>query len=1300
MRGLILTAGEGSRLKEICGCRSKCMLPFNGKPLITRHLDRLSSIDEIDKIHIIVHKDERDIQKHFGNEYRGVPLTYHVQHDMENGLVGAIYSVDDLSFYDKSVLLMLGDEFTGDFDIKDFITQFRHNDNAALVLAIPTEDEEKIKKNYTLKTDIEGKIINAQEKPDKVMSNLIGTGIAAFPSHALEKFAITCFSPGKRNYNLTDLIMFTPGSKAYVKKVDYCNINKPDDYAGLYTRESVKPQDISLVEAFRTTASVNRTRTALICKDGKLDYGRLDQLSDEIARGIIYGNYPAGSCIAIMCSRTIEHFVLMMGILKAGCYYLPLDDKLPEERLKYMVEKANAAAIISMRSISACQIAFKCPVIFYEDLLELGQRENISAISRKDLTEIIPSPFAYIIFTSGSTGRPKGVKIKQTSLLNFSKTIENEIFTMADKPHVEAGVIASFSFDLSVQQIFPALLGGHTLHVISEDVKKRPSSLEKEISTLDVCDATPLIMELIAKHLRKAGRTGSGPRVLLSGGEEMKPSVAGDFLSAVPGCKLFNCYGPTECTVQTTIFPVDIKEISKDSHIPVGKPIKNTRVYILDKENKILPPGEKGRIWIAGLGVSAGYEDEKEMTDKAFCRDILFNDQTMYDSGDMGYWDHNGNLCCCGREDDQIKYKGYRIEPGEIERILEKTKDIKMCKVLLITDEKKDGYDRQSLTAFYTTNSGKDNRAEELRRILARHLPPYMIPQYFIRVEKFALNHNGKIDKEALITENRAYNHRHVSGDNMDEISGGVYDCIIKVWEDNIDDRPLASQGLDSLDMICILTEIEEKFSVKLDVSDWTPSLTFREITEKVRRTVEQPDKPVYGQPASACRRPVQVLPMQKYLAELEDMVCGGAAGNYRMFNQMIYFLPAEPDIDIESLSKSFAQIQQRHDAFSLGFEKTGSRLYISPHTNCKVKDIIVIRGGEAEKIINTCGRAPVSPDMASGSYIMQLVKDMRWNSNELCKLVCFCGKERSLLMLCVHHLIFDYYSLLQFMEELEAGYRASLPEQKKDALISYMTSYAKFTHDDSVRQQSGFWHTYLDGSVCTDLESYKTANDNCTEEIASEIHIASLTDGNGTSRHLHYMVSPEKILALRRFCQKTGIGEFAALMGLMLNLTQNQEKQALLFYTNGRSRLKPVNAIGFFSFLLPYVADENIKHAETFEQKTLALEKKLAGLRAAEHGFEKMNDNKLKETLISGSGIFDYQKLYSRKKEAVWKKFLPYEFIGVYNPFTFRIFDYGDEAEISVMYDNSKMADEKMINFVGDYLYMWDIFLCQNDKI
>lgn len=177
--------------------------------------------------------------------------------------------------------------------------------------------------------------------------------------------------------------------------------------------------------------------------------------------------------------------------------------------------------------------------------------------------------------------------------------------------------------------------------------------------------------------------------------------------------------------------------------------------------------------------------------------------------------------------------------------------------------------------------------------------------------------------------------------------------------------RPASgSQGLDSLDMICILTEIEEKFSVKLDVSDWTPSLTFREITEKVRRTVEQPDKPVYGQPASACRRPVQVLPMQKYLAELEDMVCGGAAGNYRMFNQMIYFLPAEPDIDIESLGKSFAQIQQRHDAFSLGFEKTGSRLYISPHTNCKVKDIIVIRGGEAEKIINTCGRAPVSPDM------------------------------------------------------------------------------------------------------------------------------------------------------------------------------------------------------------------------------------------------------------------------------------------------------------------------------------------------
>lgn len=1334
MRGLILTAGNGTRIREICSCRSKCMLPYDGRPLLSRQLDRLSSVEDMDKIHIVIHESEEEIQQYFGNQYGEIPLVYHVQHNMDHGLTGAIYSVDDPSFYNDAVMLALGDEFIGDFDLPRFMEDFRRYAGSALVLAVPTEDEEKIKRNYTIQTDEEGYIIRAEEKPVRVLSRLIGTGTVIFPAGLLEKFAIANFPMGDRVYQLTDLIMFSSRPRVYIYDTAYCNINRPEDYAGIQESCMQHSDGQSVANAFKAAAAANSDRTAVICGKEQMKYGHLDRVSDDIAGAIENLGYPAGGCIAVMCARTVEHFAAVMGILKAGFYYLPLDDKLPMERLQYMVAKAKAAAIIALPSTlpaeDAAGMPFDCPIILYDELLAFGNRESEKTQRGKTTENSIKnskaSPYAYIIFTSGSTGRPKGVKIKQSSLLNFSSEIGEKLFSLLNKEHLQVGVSASFSFDLSVQQIFPALLGGHTLNVIPEEAKRRPSSLEEEMRALDVCDCTPLIMSLITDHLKNIGKAGAGPKMLLSGGEEMKKQTAAELLEVMPGCRLFNCYGPTECTVQTAIFALNAADLKRRDVVPVGKPIKNTRVYVLNDERKISCPGQKGRIWIAGAGVSDGYESEEELTDKAFCRDILFPDTVMYDSGDIGYWDHDGNLCCCGRADDQIKYRGYRIEPGEIEKCLEETEGIERCRVIVITDEQgsETHEQRQSLTAFYTASDGRDRQAKDLQRALARKLPTYMIPQQFVRIEKFKINHNGKMDREALLCalrKSRAEGASAVTaeGTAAETVAGTavetatgtaveVYDCIRKIRENDICDEPLVVQGFDSLDMINLLVTLEEKFAVRLDISGWTARLTPHEIADRVKKASAAAEKHEAKKIHDGQHRQIPALPMQKYLADLEDMVLRQPEEKYRLFNQMIYFIPTASELNIRALDNAYEQIQRHHDAFSLRFIGSGSRLHIScTCSDVPVKPLRTIEGEVAEAFIKACGRAPALLPLEIRDYLVRLLNDIRWNSERPYELVYFRGKTSGLLLLSVHHLIFDYYSLLNFMEELDIRYRSHLPEADNNFFRDYASAYAKIARSDSVMSRARFWDDYLSESVCCDWAHNPQINRELSADIAGRGTVTDLAgeeagdkDGNeigdkGGERHFHYMLSGKMLADMRKFCRQTKTGEFAALFSLMISLMEKDESHALLFYTSGRSMLKPMNTIGFFSFLLPFITEKGMPEAEDFVSMARHVEKKLAELRDAEHGFEAMRNKALKNILIAESAIFDYQKLYSRRSGSLWKKILPYECIGVCNPFAFRIFDYGDEAEISVIYNRRTMTDDDIRKLVQSYVQMWDKTFC-----
>ncbi|WP_346699032.1 amino acid adenylation domain-containing protein [Catenibacillus scindens] len=1293
MRALILTAGNGTRIRAISNCRSKCMLPVQGRPMLAWQLDRCAADENIKKVHIVVHRDEREIQTYFGEEHQGIPLVYHVQTDMENGLVGAIYAVDDPCFYEEPVLLILGDEYFEGLDMSALLQTFQKRPDSVLALTIPTEDTEEIRRNYTVAVGPDNRIIKAVEKPVEPLSNLIGTGIVIFPQGLLKQFAQAQFPLSGKNLQLVDLIQFAPQAYAYLATPRFCNLNTVQNYADVSRNQVPEPVYKSIATAFRAAAKAYSQRTAIVCGSRCLTYEQLDVQSDLCCENLLRLGCKPGSCVALMCSRTPEHMIAMLAVLKAGCYYLPLDEHLPQARLQYMVEKSQAVCAIVLPAISPGELHFHCPILSYADLLS-GAFQKVPPFHYQAPAPDEPShTYAYVIFTSGSTGMPKGAVITQRSVLNLAARIQEEAFDLLHKDRLEVGVTASFAFDLSVQQIYPSLFGGHTLHIIPYETKLRPASLVAALNRMDVCDGTPLLLQLIHQHLTAHPKERLKLKLYLSAGEELKKSIIHTFFALCPDCKVVNCYGPTECTVETTLFPLDRDSETRYPIIPIGKPIKNTRVYILNEERKLLCPGDTGDIWIAGVGVGAGYLYDEKLTAEVFCQDILDPASIMYRTGDRGYWGKDGNLYYSGRQDNQVKFKGYRIELGEIEKAVESLEGIELCKVILTEENPGTPQARQKLTAYYTQTGNQEITGNRLILHLMEKLPEYMIPQQYIPVENFKLNHNGKLDRNAL--SGIVPIGQQIVRAPQEKVAAQVNSCIQQICQHTIDeDSSLLSQGVDSLMLLSLLCELEELFSIELNLSRWTLQMTPREIAQMIKETQSRSG----GKPEDhleSRRKKFPMLPMQKYLIELEN--CNRSRRLFPLFNQMIYLIPLSCELDIENLNRAFLEIQQEHDAFRLKFTQSGNRfrMEITPKEGMPVR--LLDQPEAVDRLCRSCsGLLPALDEEAVGWLLPQL-EEIRWDQEYPWRLLYCKGKEKSMLVLSVHHAVFDYYSLMCFMEELNRRYQTPLPVRSNSSFTNYAYQYSRYVQENEVREQAAFWDQALSDVACFNWNRLIDAMPvvpALAEEQGVDAPLCFTTKGN---RQYSYRIPQNQYQQLKEFCQQYELGEFAVLFSLMLCLMYQDPIRlpvTLLFYSYGRSRLKPANTIGFFSFLLPFVTDLEGGIQRNFSQVVHGVEEKLALLKSREHGFWYMQDQKRKEEVISRSAIFDYQKLYSKNQTSIWEKMIPFECVGLHNPFSFRIFDYGTEAEISVFYNTALIQNDRIGKLVYAYLKQWEQIL------
>jgi amino acid adenylation domain-containing protein len=490
-------------------------------------------------------------------------------------------------------------------------------------------------------------------------------------------------------------------------------------------------------EAFARLAAEKPDATAVACLEASLSYRELDRKASLLARALRERGIRPEARVGLLTERSTDVLVGVLGIWKAGGVYVPLDPTQPPERLEFILNDAGVGLVLTQRSMSDLLPASLARLGIdgtWSDDTRYPERSPVAATSSQNL--------AYVIYTSGSSGQPKGVMVSHASLLNLVSGLNDTIYRGRGVQRVSLN--APLTFDASIKQIATLALG-MTVDIIPEEVRADPQRTLEYLASrsIDVLECTPFQFG----RLLDAGWTSNGdarrPSVVLLGGESVEVSLLQAFLGDAR-TTLFNMYGPTECTVDVAVGRLASE---RDAAI-VGRPLANVRAYILDGNLEPVPRGVVGELFVGGLGVARGYLGRPGLTAACFVPDPFGgHGGRLYRTGDAASYEADGRIRIRGRLDRQVKVRGVRVEPGEIEELLRRQPDIRDAAVLV---ERSNAADPR-IVAYVVPKAGRAPAVVEGARTEARRaLPTYMVPTDFVLLERLPLTANGKLDYAAL----------------------------------------------------------------------------------------------------------------------------------------------------------------------------------------------------------------------------------------------------------------------------------------------------------------------------------------------------------------------------------------------------------------------------------------------------------------------------------------------------------------------------------------------------------------------
>ncbi|MBC8943737.1 non-ribosomal peptide synthetase [Xenorhabdus indica] len=919
-------------------------------------------------------------------------------------------------------------------------------------------------------------------------------------------------------------------------------------------------QDRLIHQLIEQQAASRPDAIALIGEEGQLSYAELNRHANQLA----YAIRAAGVCpderIAICVERSLEMIIGLLGILKAGASYVPLDPEHPTERLIYMLSDSQPALILTQRHLSARLTSIDLPIwaldsTEHQTHIASQPRDNIS-ITQSGLT---PSNLAYVLYTSGSTGLPKGVMIEHRNVVHLIHAhIQMTKLTQYDR----VLQFASFGFDNSVAEIFPTLAVGATLilrpaHIKVPDAEFITFLQENNITVVDLPTA---FWHLWAQEINNGySYPPKQLRSVAAGGEKAESRHLKAWLSS-PGtqkCRWINTYGPTETTVNATSSVFDKDNPCPFEDIPIGCPITNTRIYILDKQGQPVPVGVTGEIYIGGDGVARGYLNRPDLTSERFLYDPFSNkpEARMYHTGDLGRWQPDGNIHYLGRNDFQVKIRGFRIELGEIETQLVACIGVKDAIVIAREDDNGD----KRLVAYLIPQPNTILNVASLREQLSNNLASYMIPSAFVTLEAFPLNQSGKVDRAALPIPDRSASVTHEYAAPQGEIE----QQLAEIWQNLLGLKQVGRHdnffelGGHSLLTVQVASRLRQTLNINVTLQNLflQPTLADLAQTLVIETQSIQPDIiPVSRQeplPLSWAQQRLWFLAQLDTAAQTAYHVSGG--------------LHLHGVLDLPALTAAFDRLVARHEILRTTFRRVdGQARQIIGHPDCgfalTVHDFSQLPAADQHAAVEavTDGEASQPFDFSHGPLIRA----------QLLKL----ADHQHRLLLTQHHIITDGWSLNILLHELATLYRAFTRGQP-DPLPPLPVQYADYA----------LWQRqWLQGTVLeTQLAFWRQALHGTPALLALPTDHPRPAVQSYRGDLLPFTLSPSLVAALKALSQRHGTTLFMTLLtgwGILLARLSGQPDIVIGTPVANRqhSALEPL--IGFFvnTLALRVTVDDN----------------------------------------------------------------------------------------------------------------------------
>lgn len=818
--------------------------------------------------------------------------------------------------------------------------------------------------------------------------------------------------------------------------------------------KTIKP----IHELFEMQVNKNPAHTAFLFNQQAYSYQELNQKANQLARYLRRMHVKPNMAVSCCLERSFDYLVAILAILKAGAGYIPLDPYLPKERLLLILNESQSNVLITNKTLKNNFMTFQGQVIVLDEEQEIDEEASSNLEPQSENQDL-----AYVIFTSGSTGAPKGVLIEHHSVAHYSHWFHE---FCEFQPQQRIDFSSNQAFDFAITTTLSPLMTGLTVVSCEDRIKKDPKLYVDYLNKhqIDFIKLTPSYFKVLLYEIENNPVEFPHLKKIMLAGETVPTADCARWLKMYPEHELYNEYGPTETCVGASLYKIDKNRLHELSdHVPIGHIAPYIQHYILDEDQKPVPEGEAGELYLGRHCLARGYLNNKGLTEEFFIKDPFSSNgkDRLYKTGDLSRQRPGGEIECLGRMDHQIKIRGFRVEPAEIEDCLTRHPHIKSAAV--IASDKH--HHEKRLIAYYIAKTKDDQLNDyELRQYLKQHLPDYMIPAIFVKMDSFPLNANEKLDRKALPVPQYAASQYYCEPSSDLEIK------LADIWSKELGIHPIGIKdnffelGGHSLSAAKITSEINHELNKVLSLHQFYRNPTIAELAP----VVEQASRKTKQQPQSTPidSRPLTTLPLSdfQFMLWLADLF-EPKAKKLNVYTRKRF----KGHLDSDRLSLALKAVLEKHEALSWHLSKFRPQQYKKDHHEIKITErtLTDCSKEEAEKILEDSLKA-LDHFYPWPKHQAQLQVRLFYLKGNQCE-----------LQLCMPHHISDDVSPEIVWQDLSDFYKEKTPT-KNNVYQTHILEEQEYINKHLDRDVT-FWENYLKDSqlfsfpkhqIITDMEA------------------------------------------------------------------------------------------------------------------------------------------------------------------------------------------------------------------------------------